>query len=203
MSRVANIRLKGRYGTAGRFRISPRLSTVFLLLLAIHCSCVRAEAQVSKEYQIKAVLLFRLAQFVEWPTNRFSTPETPIIIGVLGRNPFGDALHLAVRGETAQERPIEILPLRPDEVNRARNCHVLFISKSEAARVKEITSALSGHSVLTVSDMDGFVVSGGGMVRFLTDQNKVTLRINVDTAKAERLVLNSRLLRMAEIVKSE
>ena len=197
------MRMNTRHETARRVRVSPRLITSFLLLLAVHCSCVRAEAQVSREYQLKAVLLFRLAQFVEWPTNRFRTPEDPIIIGVIGKNPFEDALHLAVRGETAQQRSIEVLLLRSDEVSRARDCHILFISKSEAPRVKAITSALSGHSVLTVSDMENFAIGGGGMVRFLTDQNKVTLRINVDTAKAAGLVLNSRLLRMAEIVKSE
>ncbi|MGZ8920651.1 MAG: YfiR family protein, partial [Limisphaerales bacterium] len=51
--------------------------------------------------------------------------------------------------------------------------------------------------------VDEFVTTGGGMVRFLIDQNKVNLRINLDTAKAAGLVLDSRLLRMAEIVRSE
>src|SRR5688500_9658029 len=154
MSQVTYMRAKVGHRAAGGVRMSPTLITVFLLLLAVHCSCTRAAAQVSKEYQLKAVLLFRLAQFVEWPTNRFGTPTDPIIIGVLGMDPFGDALDLAVRGETAQQRPIGVVALRADEVSRARTCHILFISKSEAHRVKEITSALSGFSVLTVSDME-------------------------------------------------
>jgi YfiR/HmsC-like len=177
------------------------LLMVCLLLLALHGSAAQARAQVSKEYQIKAVLLFRLAQFVEWPTNRFATPTNAVVIGVIGKNPFGEALSLAVRGETAHNRSIKIEELKPEDDIRA--CHIVFISRSEARRVKEITSSLAGQSVLTVSDMDNFVVRHGGMVRFLTDQNKVNLRINLDTAKAAGLVLDSRLLRMAEIMKSE
>lgn len=191
----------------GRRRKSAPLNGRFLiliaglLLVALHCAAPRAHAQVSKEYQIKAVLLFRLAQFVEWPTNRFATPESPVVIGVIGTNPFGEALSLAVRGERAHSRSIEIKELRPDD--DIRPCHIVFISHSDARRVKQITSSAVRQSALTVSDLDGFVVSHGGMVQFLTDRNKVNLRINLDTAKAAGLVLNSRLLRMAEIVKSE
>ncbi|MGZ8920925.1 MAG: YfiR family protein, partial [Limisphaerales bacterium] len=103
----------------GRRRESAPLSGRFLILIAcvlmvaMHCFAPRAHAQVSKEYQIKAVLLFRLAQFVEWPTNRFATPESPILIGVIGTNPFGDALTLAVHGERARNRDIKVL--RPDD----------------------------------------------------------------------------------------
>lgn len=191
----------------GRRRESAPLSGRFLiliaglLLVAMHCFAPQAHAQVSKEYQIKAVLLFRLAQFVEWPTNRFATPASPILIGVIGKNPFGEALTLAVRGERARNRSIEVKEFRPDD--DIRGCHIVFINGSEAHRVKEITSSLAGQSILTVGDIDKFVTTGGGMVRFLIDQNKVNLRINLDTAKAAGLVLDSRLLRMAEIVKSE
>jgi hypothetical protein len=169
--------------------------------MLLQYSCAYAKMDVSEEYQLKAVLLFRLAQFVECPTNRFSTTNSPIIIGVLGKNPFGEALPHAVRGESAQNRPIEIRELRRDD--EAQACHIVFISRSEAQRVREITAGFARQSVLTVSDMDGFVISGGGMVQFLTEENNVNLRIHAERAKAGGLVLNSRLLRMAEIVKSE
>jgi hypothetical protein len=38
------------------------------------------------------------------------------------------------------------------------------------------------------------------MVRFVTEQNKIRLRINPKAAAAARLVLDPRLLRAAEIV---
>ena len=171
---------------------------LFLVLLAAHLFSCESAAQNSREYQLKAVLLFRLTQFVEWPTNRFASPETPITIGILGRDPFGDSLRIAIRGETARNRSIELRQLR--HVEEAKSCHILFISDSEGRRVREITTALAGHAVLTVSDMENFVRAGGGMVRFYNEQNRVNLRINNETAKAAGLVLDSRLLRMAQIV---
>ena len=180
-----------------RRKAPPGAALLLLLLLATHAYSPQAFAQSSKETQVKAVLLFRLTQFVQWPASRFESSESPIIIGVLGEDPFGDSLRIAVRGETAQNRPILLRECANTE--DAKACHIVFISQSEAPRVREITSALAPHPILTVSDMENFVRIGGGMVRFYTVQNKVNLRINNDNAKAAGVVLDSRLLRMAEI----
>jgi hypothetical protein len=156
------------------------------------------QAQVSREYQLKAVFLFRLTQFAEWPAEKFESAESPMIIGVAGRNPFGDALHVAVKGETAQSRRIVVRAV--ESPAQARGVHVLFLAESEAGRAREYTRALSEAGVLTVSDMEEFVPERGGMVQFTNDGNKVNLRIDPERAKRAGLTINSRLLRMAEVV---
>jgi hypothetical protein len=78
--------------------------------------------------------------------------------------------------------------------------HVLFLAESEAGRAREYTRALSEAGVLTVSDMEEFVPERGGMVQFTNDGNKVNLRIDPERAKRAGLTINSRLLRMAEVV---
>ena len=186
-----------RLFTSSALKVSPHAALLILALFAIHILSPRSLAQTSKETQLKAVLLFRLTQFVEWPASRFESPESPVVIGILGKDPFGDSLRIAVRGETARNRPIILRPL--DRTEDAKTCHVVYICPSEFSRVREITTALAGNSVLTVSDMENFVRVGGGMVRFYTVQNKVKLRINNETAKAAGLVLDSRLLLMADI----
>jgi hypothetical protein len=40
------------------------------------------------------------------------------------------------------------------------------------------------------------------MIRFVTEKNKIRLRINVDAAKTADLTISSKLLRPAEIVTS-
>jgi hypothetical protein len=189
-----------RLFTFNCLKAPPRAALFLVAVLAGHFLSCQSFAQSSKETQLKAVLLFRLTQFVQWPESRFETPDSPIVIGLLGKDPFGESLRIAVRGETAQNRPITILPLERTE--QAKSCHIVFISQSEAARVRQITTALAGNPILTVSDVENFVRVGGGMVRFYTEQNKVKLRINNETAKAAGLVLDSRLLRMAEIVEN-
>ncbi|MGH7971944.1 MAG: YfiR family protein, partial [Limisphaerales bacterium] len=67
-----------------------------------------ASAEVSKEYQIKAVLLFNLTRFVDWPDSAFTAPDAPLVIGIVGRDPFGEALDEAVRGEEVNGHKIII-----------------------------------------------------------------------------------------------
>src|SRR5260370_8939030 len=43
----------------------------------------------SSEYLIKAGFIFNFAKFVEWPATAFAQPDSPIVIGILGMDPFG------------------------------------------------------------------------------------------------------------------
>jgi hypothetical protein len=167
-------------------------------LLALGCLFLDASpgaAQVSKEYQVKAVFLFRFTQFVKWPLQAFPTAQSPIVLGVLGENPFGDALELAVRGETVNGRSLNVKEFK--DVKETGDCQVLFISRSETAHLPGIFDALKGRSVLTVGDDDSFS-DRGGMIQFVTEGNRVRFKINRKAAEAAQLKLSSKLLRLAE-----
>ena len=156
-----------------------------------------AQSGVTQEFQIKAVFLYNFVQFVDWPAGAFAGPQDPLIIGVLGEDPFGTALDDAVAGETVNGRSLVVRRFR--RVEDIDRCHVLFISRSENARLGPILTALKGRSILTVGDAEEFT-RRGGMIRFVTENNKVRLRINVEAAKAAGLTISSKLLRPAEIV---
>ncbi len=176
------------------------LFRVWLAAFVLWCSGglnLAAEPVVTKEYQVKAVFLFNFSQFVEWPTNAFPEPQTPLVIGVLGEDPFGSYLEEAVRGEVVNQHPLVIKHYRRAE--DIKDCHILFISQSETSRLGRIFESLKGRSILTVGDAEGFVQQGG-MIRFITDKNKIRLRINPEAAKAASLTISSKLLRPAEIV---
>jgi hypothetical protein len=157
-----------------------------------------ARAQVSREYQIKAVFLWRLAQFTEWPQDAFDRPTDPIVICVAGDNPFGDALEAAIRGETAHGRPLALQYLRG--VDPMKGCHIVYLSVPVTRQVKELSAALAGKSVLTVMDAETSPRSFNPMIRFVTANNKVKLLVNPKAVASARLVLDPRLLRAAEIV---
>lgn len=153
----------------------------------------------SPEYQVKAVFLFNFAQFVEWPAATFPEAKSPIIIGVLGTDPFGSYLDETVQGEEIEGHPLVIQ--RFDNVSDIKNCHILFIHSSIVPRLDYVLKGLKGRNILTVSDGDNFTKQGG-MVKFFTANNKIKLRINLDAVKAEDLTISSKLLRLAEIVGS-
>lgn len=148
------------------------------------------------EYQIKAVFLYNFAQFVDWPAKAFPQSQSPLVIGVLGDDPFGSYLDETVRGEKVNGRPLAVQRFR--RIGEIRTCHVLFISRSESERLDQELSALKGRTILTVSDIDDFI-GRGGMIRLATEKGKVRVHINLDQVRGANLAVSSKLLRVAEI----
>jgi hypothetical protein len=60
-----------------------------------------------------------------------------------------------------------------------------------------VTKSLKGKNILTVSDANYFE-KNGGMVRLFTENNKIKIRINLESIKAEKFTVSSKLLRLAE-----
>lgn len=165
-------------------------------LLAVRPAQARSDpgrAEPTAE-QVEAVFLFYFSQFVDWPPSAFADERSPIVIGVLGDDPFGGALDQAVAGERVNGRPVVVRRLR--SIAEATGCHILYISSSEAPQLQQILSALRGHNVLTVSDLDHFAQSGG-MIRFVLADQHVRLLVNARAAQAAGLKLSSKLLRAA------
>jgi hypothetical protein len=172
----------------------------FRLLILLFCgsgSALWGQAAPLRDTQIKAVFLFNFARFVEWPAGAFADDTAPVVVGVLGDDPFGSYLDEAVRNETANGRPIIVQRFR--RVADVENCHILFISKSEDAPLPTILARLKGRTILTVSDADNFA-ERGGMIGFVTTNNKVRLKINVEATKNAALIVSAKLLRPAEII---
>jgi hypothetical protein len=156
-----------------------------------------AVAQELPEYQLKAVFLFNFAQFVEWPARSFPRPDSPLVLCVTGEDPFGAYLDDIVRGESVNGHPMEARRFRRGET--ISGCHILFISRSEEERLRQVVDGVKGQSTLTVGDFDGFT-RGGGMIRFVMDRSRIRLRVNLAAAESVNLKLSSKLLRPAEIV---
>ena len=157
----------------------------------------QAQNARSLESQVKAAFLLNFTKFVEWPPAAFSAPDSPIRICVTGEDPFGPTLDRTLEGESVKNRRVEAARLSPE--SNLRNCHVLFISRSERESNAQIISDLRGSSVLTVSEAPGFA-DRGGMIEFVIEEGKVRFYINAAVAEAAGLKLSSRLLRVASAV---
>jgi YfiR/HmsC-like len=180
--------------------LAPRLLSLaagFLLFLpsSLASQTVRASAS-----DIQAVFLFNFAQFVEWPAEAFSDAKAPLVIGIMGDDPFGSILDETVRGETVRGRPFKIRRYR--RVDDAKHCHILFISRSEAQRLEEILAAVKERPILTVTNSHDFD-SQGGVIRFVVEQSRIKLSIDLEAAQATKLTFSSKLLRSASIVPSQ
>ena len=100
-------------------------------------------------------------------------------------------------GEKAAGQSVVVRRFR--RVEDVDTCHILFVARSESGRLTQILAGLRGRSVLTVGDMDSFT-EHGGIIRFITENSRVRMRINLEAAKAVKLTISSKVLRPAEIV---
>jgi hypothetical protein len=169
-----------------------RAGLFFALLLAS-----AAGATAPDEYQVEAVFLLHFTQFVEWPAQGFSDAHTPFVIGVLGRDPFGTALDAAVRGETVNGHPLVVK--RFTAAADISPCQILFIDRSAVGEANRVIGSVSHSGTLTVSDV---AVPGPQdvIIRFVNEDRRIRLRINVDFARAAGLTISSKLLRPAQVV---
>jgi hypothetical protein len=157
-----------------------------------------AQTQVTREYQIKAVFLFNFTQFIEWPESSFAYSDEPMIIGILGDNPFGSSLNDAITGEKVNGHPLVVKHF--EDYAQLGKCHILFINETETNKTEQIAAMLKEQNVLLVSDSSSAFLKLGGMIRLYTRGNQIKLQINLESTRAADLIVSSKLLRLAEIV---
>lgn len=168
--------------------------------LVIPARAQSADGSDNSEYLIKAGFTYNFAKLMDWPASAFPQPNSPIVIGVLGTDPFGGTLDQVLKGKQANGRDFEVKHLKWGM--DMRDCDILFISSSESAHVDEILHSVHGLPVLTIGEMPGFAARGG-IINFILEDNKVRFEVNVDAAKQANINISSRLLSLAKIVQQQ
>jgi hypothetical protein len=179
-----------------------RCGAIGLLGLGVTPSAVPAEtkaaaipaARAVTEYEVKAVYLVRFLDYVVWPESAFADAGAPIVIGVLGHNPFGKNLDGAGQNRAEQKRPILIRYGRtPEEIG---HCHLLFVPATEADHYAEIAKFYATQSVLLVADSPGGLKAGLAL-EFRRQESTVRFAVNLPNARSRKLELSARLLSSA------
>lgn len=164
-------------------------------VLALAPAGLRAQAPgEAREDQKKAEFITSFTRFVEWPARKFALPDAPFVIGVFGADTLTALLQEAVRDRRIKGRPVEIKHLLAKEELRA--CHVLFISRSECARLGPILGEVRRENVLTIGECDNFLEKGG-VINFVTAGGGVRFQISTGAAQREKLAISSKLLQLA------
>ena len=168
-----------------RSRLTPLVCLAFLL------ARVAFAAPVS-EPELKLALTYKIAKFVTWPVERDNSGQFSLCL--LGEHPFESALE-NVGKLKIRERGIVVVHVTSIR-ERAAACDLVFISRSESDRLKEILAELDGKPVLTISDISRFAARGG-IVELQTIGNHIGFEINVAAYRRAGLVISSQLLQLA------
>jgi hypothetical protein len=147
-----------------------------------------------REFQKKAEFINSFTQFVDWPARKFVQPDSPVVIGVYGTDNISTLLQESFQGRLINGRPAVIQHFLNKQELRA--CHVLFISRSERDRLGPILAEVRRENVLTVGECDNFL-GKGGIINFVIVDGQVRFQISTEAAAREKLVVSSKLLRLA------
>jgi hypothetical protein len=154
-----------------------------------------AYGEATREYPLKAAFLFKLTRYVQWPPS-----PKPFTIGILGDDPFGEVLDQIVRGEAVQKRPVILK--RSHDTGDLTACDVVFVSRSEKDRLRDVLPELSKSKILTVGETEGFC-RNGGIVNLIVENGRLSFEINSLAAKRRGIVIDPQVLSLARIVDSE
>ena len=182
-------------------RVGLLVVTICLLLAtALGSRADGGDTSESSEYLIKAGFIYNFAKLVEWPATAFPQPDSPIVIGILGNDPFGATLDRIVADKKISGRVISVKRVKwSKDFKELKDCNILFISSSEKEHIDSVVEAMKGLPILTIGDAPGFA-KRGGIINFTLEDNKVRFEVNVEAAKHADLTISSRLLTLAKIV---
>jgi hypothetical protein len=167
----------------------PQLLRRFAVLLVLLACARPAWADDLPEYRLKAEFLYRFAQFAEWPDEIGNT----LNLCVHGTDPFGAELD-ALQGKSIERRNIVVLRnVNADALDR---CQIIYVTAATAADVRHVLEHTKGQPVLIVADTPG-AARLGVTLNMAVVKNHVTFEANVLAARAARINLSSRLLRLA------
>jgi len=165
--------------------MSSRLSLAFyaclLAMLAIFMS--PTQAATFKPYQIKAVYIFRIANFIRWEDE---SERQSLRFCVEGSSKVKGALASIIKGKTIRTLSLELL-----ENSQPNTCDIIYLSG-----IKYKQADIYGEHSVTISDYKGFARKGG-IIELQSNNSKIRPRINLNNANLDDYTIGSNLLRIA------
>lgn len=162
-------------------------------------------AAIAREWDLKASFIYKIASFVQWPAMAFDDPAAPLVIGIVGRDPFEGRLERMLLDKRIGGRRIAVIDVpQPDALRSVQRVHVLFVANAESVHAGPLIAHTRrlGVPALTVSDSPRFA-NAGGMIALVPDGQRLRLEINRGAAEEAGLKLGSGLLSLARIVTTE
>jgi hypothetical protein len=173
-----------------------RILGTTVLLLAF-CGPCGADTS-TREYQVKAAFIYNFTQFIDWPAGALEKDDSPLVVAVVGNDPFNGALEQAMANKTVGTHPIVVKHFA--SVDAIDACQLLFVPAAQDGSLGAILSKVGNGRILTVGETDAFIAAGGA-IRLYVDGGRMRFELDPDACDAAKLVVSAQLMKLAKIHK--
>jgi hypothetical protein len=167
-----------------------------LVAIARNGDAAPAPRETASEYAVKAAYLYHFVQYVTWPSEAFQNRDSPVAVGILGKDPFGDVIDRAFEGRRAMGRRIVV---RRVTLAEAARCHVLFMGRENRVTLSRWLDALKSKPVLSVTESPETPASGAA-INFVMEGNTVRYEVDMETVAQSGLEIAAPMLVSAKRV---
>ena len=153
-------------------------------------------AGTTDEQRVKAAFVYHFAQFVTWPTEKFSSSQDPFVVCFSGEHALHALVEQTLSGKRVRGR--SFLFQRDISADTVAQCHILVMGSNSTGTEELLSPAARARGILTIGEHDEFIRQGG-IIRLFLDGQKVRFGVNPTAAEQAQLVISSKLLRLAKI----
>ena len=174
------------------------IAFIMTLFLSLSPSLAADDGEIMNEYLVKAAFLYNFAKFVEWPPcEGQNCSEYRLVIGLYGWEDLGDRVGAAVEsinGKTVGKKVISVKYI--SDPAEFPTCQMVYLFSYKARNGKSMLDRFKGLPILTISDEEDFVYSGG-MIELVKVGSKLRFSINRKAALEASINVSSQLLKLA------
>lgn len=156
---------------------------IFLFIFA--CFYTPPTLGQDKSTKVKAVVLFKLTSYINWPGQEKSN----LTICTYGGDPFKGLLEKINKIQKKQLAVKHIKTGKPLD-----NCQLVFLKSAKNL------SSISNANILTVNDEKNFAKKGG-MIEISQKTKKIEFIVNLKQLNNAKLKASSRFLELAKVIR--
>lgn len=171
-----------------------------------------------KELQIKAAFLLNFVRYTTWPEASFANAESPLVLAVVGDDPFGSVLEQTF-GQPVNGRPVQVrrvpIPRRADvrsteqyegamaEMRQTvQQCHAVYLPGCDSTLAHAVLDQIDTSALLTIGDRRECAERHTALA-LDRDGGRIVFCANVGNIERSKLKVSSKLLRLARVIEGD
>jgi hypothetical protein len=184
-----------------RLHVSVILLTFLLgnLAMFVFVPVVSAAGQEDAiEFRVKAAMLYKFLDYIEWPLEAFPKDNSPYIIAVIGADAIAAELREIARHRTVRDRRILVAEIDTADA-LTRNMHMLFMGSDEDAKQESVAVQAEKYSIVIVTENpEG--LGKNSVINLRIANGRVTFDVSLAATAERNLKVSARMLAVASSV---